>query len=102
VRVAEANDRVDAARAALEHYLGFSAEVGDREKFLFGLADREAALDAARLAVADASAGLRVMPDLDAPTPDDMRTIFEVAIDDLAVRRGREPLPERVMITLAC
>lgn len=41
------------------------------------------------------------LPDLDDPTPLEMRAIFEATVATLTVRRGRESLPERVALTVA-
>jgi DNA invertase Pin-like site-specific DNA recombinase len=66
-----------------------------------GLEARQVAL-AARQAEFDAARETRgSLPDLEDPTPEDMRQAFKLVFKSLTVRRGRDPLPERVSLVLA-
>jgi site-specific DNA recombinase len=87
------------ARAEIERYLADTrahALVGD-ELWRQGLRDRQEAYEAAQSANDEARKQRGELPDLDGP----VRPIFERAIAEFTVRRGRESLPERVSLALA-
>ena len=75
-------------------------EIMGDELWRQGLRDRQAAYEAAQMARDEAREAVE-MPDLEDPTPEDMRTIFERAVSSMTVRRSRDSLPERVALTLA-
>jgi DNA invertase Pin-like site-specific DNA recombinase len=90
------------ARAELERFVADTEahEIMGDELWRQGLRDRQAAYEAAQMARDEAREAVE-LPDLEDPTPEDMRTIFERAVSSLTVRRSRDPLPERVALTLA-
>jgi site-specific DNA recombinase len=87
-----------AAQTELERYITDTAAVAavGGDMWHKGLTARQDEFTAAQSAC-ERALGAADMPDLDSPTPEDLRRM----IAEFTVRKGREPLSERVELTLA-
>jgi hypothetical protein len=87
------------AREAVERWMAnVDVEASDPTGWRSELARRQA-VHAEAVAAADASReAARPLPDLADPTPSEQRQIFEQTVRMLTVRRGREPLADRLAV----
>jgi DNA invertase Pin-like site-specific DNA recombinase len=98
----EAVREMRVAQEELERYVAETsvAELG-RELWHHGLTERKDRLTAAQHSAQEIRRAQDEMPDLDAPTLEEQRTIFERSIKSLIVAQGRRvPLEQRVALTL--
>jgi DNA invertase Pin-like site-specific DNA recombinase len=84
------------AREELEAFV-VSPMRGDQKIWDIGMQAREATFAAAQVALSTAREAAALMPDVQNPTPEDLRRMIKT----LTVENGRKPLADRVKLTLA-